>query len=54
MLQKLFHPFFSTKTVGTGLGLSIVKQIVECHGGTVEVHSRCGEGTTVRFLLKER
>jgi signal transduction histidine kinase len=54
MLQKLFHPFFSTKTVGTGLGLAIVKQIVESHGGTVEVRSRRGEGSTFRFLLKGR
>jgi signal transduction histidine kinase len=40
----LFDPFFSTKDRGTGLGLAVVQQIVEGHGGQVDVHSTPGRG----------
>jgi len=42
---KLFDPFFSTKEKGTGLGLAVVQQIVQGHGGRVEVSGRPGEGS---------
>ncbi len=48
---QLFNPFFTTKDGGTGLGLPISLRIVEEHGGTVEVQSLQGEGTTFRVLL---
>jgi signal transduction histidine kinase len=49
--SQLFNPFFTTKDGGTGLGLPISLRIVEEHGGTVEVQSQRGEGTTFRVLL---
>jgi two-component system sensor histidine kinase HydH len=50
-LDKVFEPFFSTKRKGTGLGLAIVNQIVEGHGGEIQVESMEGEGTTFRITL---
>ena len=48
-IEKIFEPFFSTKAGATGLGLTVVQSIVEAHGGTIEISSRVGEGTTVRL-----
>jgi signal transduction histidine kinase len=50
-LARVFEPYFSTKTSGTGLGLPIARRNVELNGGTIDVHSRKGEGTTVRVSL---
>lgn len=49
-VERLFEPFSST-TGGTGLGLSIVYQIIRDHGGTINVHSREGQGTTITIEL---
>lgn len=43
---RLFDPHFSTKTSGTGLGLAIVARIVQDMGGTIDVESTIGRGTT--------
>jgi signal transduction histidine kinase len=48
---RLFEPFFTTKKRGTGLGLSIVRQIIDLHGGSIEVESAPGTGTTFRIEL---
>jgi signal transduction histidine kinase len=50
-LARLFEPFFTTKKRGTGLGLSIVRQIIDLHGGTIDVESTVGKGTTFRIDL---
>jgi len=50
-LPKIFTPFFSTKDRGIGLGLSNVKNIVEAHGGIVEIKSKVGLGTCFRILI---
>ena len=47
-------PSRTRATGGTGLGLAIVKQIVDAHGGTVEITSVVGEGTTVTVRIPER
>ncbi|MBI2853398.1 MAG: HAMP domain-containing histidine kinase [Chloroflexi bacterium] len=52
-LSRVFDPFFTTKETsgGTGLGLYVVKNIAQKHGGTVEVESQQGRGTTFRITL---
>ena len=48
---QMFEPFFSTKETHAGLGLTLVYGIVRQYGGTVEVQSQPGQGTTVRLYL---
>ncbi len=51
VLRNLFIPFFTTKSKGTGLGLAISQSIVQNAGGTIEVHSQPGDGTTFTIVL---
>lgn len=50
-VERLFEPFSYSTTGGTGLGLSIVYQIIRDHGGTINVRSREGHGTTITIEL---
>jgi PAS domain S-box-containing protein len=51
MQDRLFDPFFSTKTEGLGMGLAIVRSIVESHGGTITAENAAGGGTRFEFIL---
>jgi signal transduction histidine kinase len=50
-LARLFNPFFSTKEEGTGLGLAICRSLIRDHGGSINVQSVEGQGTTFEILL---
>lgn len=47
----IFTPFVTFKSGGTGLGLPITRQIIEAHGGHLEISSTPGQGTEVRIFL---
>jgi len=51
MIDRIFHPYYSSKKGGSGLGLPVSRRIVEEHGGTLRVHSTPGKGTdfTLQF-----
>jgi two-component system sensor histidine kinase HydH len=50
-LGKIWDPFFTTKEKGSGLGLGIVKNIVEAHGGSIQISNRSVRGARVTVEL---
>jgi len=51
VLEKIFHPFFTTKDKGTGLGLAVIHKIITDHHGTITVDTAAGEGSTFTVRL---
>jgi PAS domain S-box-containing protein len=50
-LEKMYHPFFTTKPDGIGLGMAIVKKIVDLHKGDIDIESESGKGTKIKIIL---
>ncbi len=50
-LTKIFDRYYTTKETGTGLGLAVVERIISAHGGTLNVESTEGTGTTFTLYL---
>ncbi len=53
-MDKLFQPFFSTKSKGSGLGLAISKKIMEAHQGEITVETEPGRGTVITLLFQNQ
>jgi signal transduction histidine kinase len=49
--DKIFQLYFTTKTRGTGIGLAMTFRAVQLHGGTIEIESESGKGSTFCMTL---
>lgn len=49
--DKIFQPYFTTKSGGTGLGLPTTRRLIEAHGGRLEVYTEAGKGTDFTIIL---
>jgi len=53
-IDEIFSPFYTSKAKGNGLGLAISKKVVDAHGGTIEVESALGAGTSFVLTFPKR
>jgi nitrogen fixation/metabolism regulation signal transduction histidine kinase len=53
-LNRIFVPYFTTKSNGSGLGLAMVKQIIENHNGTITAESAIGTGSSFHLLIPQK
>jgi two-component system, NtrC family, sensor histidine kinase HydH len=53
-MENIWDPFFTTKDTGTGLGLGIVKNLIESHGGVIQIENRAEGGAEVTITLPEK
>ncbi len=51
VIDKIWDPFFTTKEMGTGLGLGVVKNLIESHGGSIQILNRSQGGACVTVEL---
>jgi signal transduction histidine kinase len=49
--ERMFQPYFTTKSGGTGLGLPTTRRLIEAHGGRLEVYTEVGQGTDFTIIL---
>jgi len=54
LIPKIFDPLFTTRQIGTGLGLPSCKNIIEKHGGSIDVSSPKGKGATFLIRLSKK
>jgi two-component system, NtrC family, sensor histidine kinase HydH len=54
VLEKIFHPFYTTKEKGSGLGLAVINKIITDHHGTITVDSVAGAGSTFTVKLPQK
>lgn len=54
LLQRVFHPMFTTKPNGTGLGLALTRRIIERHAGRIDIRNVPGRGALVEMFLSVR
>jgi signal transduction histidine kinase len=51
VMDRLFEPFFTTRSQGIGMGLPISRSIIEAHGGRLWAESTAGQGSVFQFTL---
>jgi nitrogen fixation/metabolism regulation signal transduction histidine kinase len=53
ILNQVFIPFFTTREKGSGIGLSLSRRILSLHGGSIQIHSEPGKGTSIAIIFPQ-